>query len=62
MPIDEKLLPTEIAKYIRDKVRDLNDYLILAALAEVDVEFMVTHNANEFEPTTLTVWCSQEVR
>lgn len=52
----------EISKRIRDKVADLNDDLILAALVEVDVEFMVTHNPDEFEPTNLTVWCSQEVR
>ena len=53
--------PKEIAKRIRDKVADINDELVLAALAEVDVEFVVHHNNEEFEPTHLTVWCSQEI-
>ena len=64
MPIaqEPKLSPKEISARIRAKVADLNDELVLAALAEVDVEFVVTRNSDEFEPTHLRVWCSQEVR
>lgn len=52
--------PTEIAKRIRDKVIDLNDELLLAKLAEVDVEFelrkITPDGAEQF-----IVWCRQEV-
>lgn len=61
MQIKPILPPQEIAKRIRDKVADLNDDLILAALAEVDVEFMAT-KSDDAEPVHLRVWCSQEVR
>lgn len=60
MPIDEpKLSPREIAKRIRIKVADLNEDLILAALAEVDIEFEI--RKNHLENTQLVVWCRQEV-
>lgn len=58
MPVE----PKEIAARIRDKVADLNDELVLAALAEVDVEFVVRQrNLDEFEPSHLTVFCKQEI-
>lgn len=53
--------PKEIAKRIRDKVTDLNDELILAVAAEVDVEFIIDQKING-NAVHLTVWCSQEVR
>ena len=61
MPVDPKLNASEIAKRVRDKVADLNDELTLAALAEVDVEFVISYNRNEWEPTHVRVLCSQEV-
>lgn len=61
MPVEQpKLSPQEIANRIRDKVADLNDDLILAALAEVDVEFEIDYS--EVGPNEIRVWCSQEVR
>lgn len=59
---DPKLTPTEIAKRIRDKVVDLNDDLLLAKLAEIDIEFVIaTHDNDPTQAPRLLVWCRQEV-
>lgn len=59
---DEKVSgsPQQIAARIRNKVTDLNDELLLANLAEVDVEFEVI-TLNNADVPQLRVWCSQEV-
>lgn len=54
--------PKELAQRIRDKVRDLNDELLLAALAEVDVEFVILDDLGPSSAKQVQVWCSQEVR
>lgn len=54
--------PREVAERIRNKIADLNDDLILAALAEVDVEVMVETIEGAPRTVKLRVWCSQEVR
>lgn len=53
--------PEAIARRIRDKVLDLNDELILAALAEMKVEFVIFNGKDYHETTELKVWCGQEV-
>lgn len=65
MPVENKptqLSAHEVARRIRDKVADLNDDLLLAALAEVDVEFVIRNDGNRDEAVRVQVWCSQEVR
>lgn len=64
MPVEQNLKPKEIAARIRDKVADLNDEFVLAALAEVDVEVEVLRVPDRLEPTAtqIKVWLSQEVR
>lgn len=56
----DNLTPFELGQKIRRRVVDLNDLLILAALAEVDVEFVVNRNWDAAEPTQLRVYVSQE--
>lgn len=53
--------PKEIAMRIRNKVRDLNDELLLAAILEVDVEFAIRTDRGVGDATELQVWCSQEI-
>lgn len=55
------LKPKEIAHRIRKKVADLNDELILAAAAEIDIEFVIHNHSTTGEPIELRVFCSQEV-
>lgn len=57
----QEMRPQNIASRIRDKVADLNDELILAALAEVDVEIMVDTIEGASNAGKLRVWCRQEV-
>lgn len=59
-PVEPNLSPREISARIRNKVADLNDDLLLAAIAEVDVEFQICDDEG-LGRTELRVWCSQEV-
>lgn len=60
MPVEPNMSPREISARIRNKVADLNDDLLLAAIAEVDVEFQICDD-DGIGRTELRVWCSQEV-
>jgi hypothetical protein len=57
----DNLTPEGIAREIRLKVQDINDLVLLAALAEVDIEFMPTALENAPRTQTLSVYISQAV-
>jgi hypothetical protein len=60
MPVEKELSARDIANRIRYKVKDLNDELLLASLAEVEVEFMINTDADS-GCLSLRVWCGQEI-
>lgn len=60
MPVEKKLSARAIAKRIREKIADLNDELVLAELAELDVEIAIGRKTDGVA-AHLVVWCSQEV-
>lgn len=51
----------DLAKSIRDRVQDLNDVILLAALAELDVEFEIRKLDHAPRAQLLSVYISQEV-
>lgn len=53
--------PKVISARIRSKIADLNDELLLAALAEVDVEIAIGTDPETGYTKHLKVWCRQEV-
>lgn len=57
----DMLTPRELAREIREKVKDINDLVILAAINELDIKFDIRKIEHAPRVQELTVYISQEV-